>query len=129
MKARVRRFFTPAGMVPEARRLGGLPGGREAYRSVLGIAMPAIAELVLMSLIGSVDTIMVGQLGKNALAAVSLPSQPRMMMLALFFALNIGVTAIVARRKGQGLQEEANRTLRNALLLSFALSVVWACWL
>lgn len=124
MKARVRRFFTPAGMVPEARRLGSLPGGREAYRSVLGIAMPAIAEMVLISLIGSLDTIMVGQLGKNALAAVSLPSQPRMMMLALFFALNIGVTAIVARRKGQGLQEEANRTLRNALLLSFALSVV-----
>ncbi len=67
--------------------VGSLPGGREAYRSVLGIAMPAIAEMVLISLIGSLDTIMVGQLGKNALAAVSLPSQPRMMMLALFFAL------------------------------------------
>jgi uncharacterized membrane protein len=113
-------------MVAPERRLGPLPGGRDAYGRVIHIALPAIAEMVLMSLIGSLDTIMVGQLGKNALAAVSLPAQPRMIMLALFFALNVGVTAIVARRKGQGRQEDANLTLRNALVLCFGLSVVVA---
>ncbi len=111
-------------MVPAQRRLGDIPHSRQAYGDVLAIALPAIAELVLMSLIGSADTIMVGQLGRNALAAVSLPGQPRMIMLMLFFALNVGVTAIVARRKGEGKREEANATLRNAIVLSFSLSVV-----
>lgn len=124
MKEAIRRWFSPGFLVKEEKRLGELPGGRDAYRKVAAIAMPAIAEMVLMSLIGSADTIMVGQLGKTALAAVSLPGQPRMIMLALFFALNVGVTAIMARRKGEGRREAANQTLRNALLLSFSLSVV-----
>lgn len=122
----LRRFFSAAQLVRPERRLGEMPGSREAYRDVAFIALPAIAELVLMSLIGSADTIMVGQLGRNALAAVSLPGQPRMIMLALFFALNVGVTAIVARRKGEGRQEAANATLRNALVLCFALSILVA---
>ena len=120
------RVFASSSLVKPERRLGPIPDSRTAYREVLVMALPAIAELVLMSLIGSADTIMVGQLGKNALAAVSLPSQPRMIMLMLFFALNVGVTAIVARRKGEGRREEANATLRNAIMLCFALSVVVA---
>ncbi len=121
-----RRLFSAGALVPPDRRLGELPGTRQAYGNVLHIALPAIAELVLMSLIGSADTIMVGQLGRNALAAVSLPGQPRMIMLALFFALNVGVTAIVARRKGEGRREAANQTVRNALLLSLTLSLLVA---
>ena len=108
---------------PEVRR-GELPGTKEAYRTILQIALPSVAEMVLMSLIGSVDTMMVGSLGSEAIAAVGLPGQPRMLMLAIFFALNVGVTAIVARRRGQERPEEANRTFRNALILILALSVV-----
>lgn len=126
MKELLRRLFASSWLVPENRRLGDIPNSRQAYGDVITIAMPAIAELVLMSLIGSADIIMVGQLGKNALAAVSLPSQPRMIMLMLFFALNVGVTAIVARRKGEGRRDAANATLRNAIMLGFALSVVVA---
>jgi Na+-driven multidrug efflux pump len=122
----MRRLFASSSLVREDQRLGELPDSRTAYKDVIMIALPAIAELVLMSLIGSADTIMVGQLGKTALAAVALPAQPRMMMLALFFALNVGVTAIVARRKGEGRHEAANATLRNAIVLGFGLSVVVA---
>ncbi len=124
MRETGRRFFSPEGLVAPGRRLGPLPGGREAYGQVMRIALPAMAETVLMSLIGSADMLMVGQLGKTALAAVSLPIQPRMILLALFFALNVGVTAIVARRKGQGRQADASLTLRSALVLGLGLSFV-----
>ena len=126
LKGFMRRVFASSSLVPKSRRLGEIPDSRQAYRDVAVIALPAIAELVLMSLIGSADTIMVGQLGRNGLAAVSLPGQPRMIMLAMFFALNVGVTAIVARRKGEGKRDAANATLRNAILLSFTLSVLIA---
>ncbi|NLZ90163.1 MAG: MATE family efflux transporter, partial [Clostridiales bacterium] len=120
----IKRYFHPDTMVQQDRRLGSIPDRNTAYADFLRIALPSIAEMVLMSMIGSVDTIMVGQLGKNALAAVSLPGQPRMIMLSMFFALNVGVTTIVARRKGEDRRDAANLTLRNALMLVFALSIV-----
>jgi putative MATE family efflux protein len=103
---------------------GELPSSRKAYAELVRIAIPSVIEMVFMSLIGAVDTVMVGSLGYEAIAAVGLVGQPRMLMLAMFFALNVGVTAIVARRKGQNLQDEANRTLRNAVLLVLALAAI-----
>ncbi len=123
MNQLLKRLFSSSHLVREDRRLGEIPGTKQAYMDVMHIALPAMAEMVLMSLIGSADTIMVGQLGKNALSAVSLPMQPRMIFLSIFFALNVGVTAIVARRKGEGKREEANSTLRNALVLGLGLSI------
>jgi putative MATE family efflux protein len=111
-------------MVPPEKRKGDLPPVKEAYRNIAKIAVPSVIEMVFMSLIGSVDVIMIAPLGYEAIAAVGLAGQPRMLMMSLFFAMNIGVTAIVARRKGQELPEEANQTLRNSLELIIALSVV-----
>lgn len=124
MIARFKRLFAVEAMVPPEQRLGGLPSDKGAYDTVISLAMPAVLEMVLVSLIGSVDVIMVGTLGKNALAAVALPTQPRMIMLAIFFALNVGITAIVARRKGEDRRAEANATLRNALVLVTGLSLL-----
>ena len=80
--------------------------------------------MVLTSLIGSIDTMMVGTQGTNAIAAVGLVGQPRMLMLCLFLALNIGVTTVVARRKGEGRQADANAALRSALIVELLLSLV-----
>ena len=124
MNALIRRFFSAEGMVPPSRRLGDLPGDREAYKDISRIAGPSVAEMVLTSLIGSMDAIMVGILGKNAIAGVNLPTQPRMISLSLFFALNVGVTAIVARRKGEERRVAANTTIRNAIMLVMMLSLL-----
>ena len=120
----IRRLLAPGYLVKPEHRLGELPDGKTAYRDVMRIALPSIVEMVLMSLIGSVDTMMVGnELGAEALSSVGLPTQPRMLLLCLFFALNVGITAIVARRKGEERQEDANATLRNALMLALGLSL------
>ena len=123
----IRRLLAPEYLVGREHRLGELPDGKTAYRDVMRIALPSIIEMVLMSLIGSVDTMMVGnELGAEALSSVGLPTQPRMLLLCLFFALNVGVTAIVARRKGEERQADANTTLRNALMLAAGLSLFLA---
>lgn len=118
------RFYSVERMVPKEQLRGELPTTKEAYKNLMTIALPSVCEMVLMSLIGSIDTMMVSTLGTDAVAAVGLTGQPRMLMLCMFMALNIGVTAIVARRKGQGLQDEANRTLRNALVMIVGLAAV-----
>lgn len=114
----LKRFFHPEYLVKKDKRLGDLPGGKKAYQNVLRIALPSVAEMVFVSLIGSIDMMMVGNvLGAGAINSTGLPTQPRMLMLCLFFALNVGVTSIVARRKGEQRQEEANNTLRNAMMI------------
>ena len=120
----LRRLFSVEGMMGRMKPLGELPTTRDAYRDIARIALPSVLEMVLTSLIGSIDTMMVGTQGTSAIAAVGLVGQPRMLMLCLFFALNIGVTAVVARRKGEGRQADANAALRSALIAVFLLSLL-----
>lgn len=121
----LRRFFLPQYFVKQDQILGKLPGNKEAYKDVWRLALPSVIEMVLMSLIGSVDTMMVGNvLGPEGLSSVGLPTQPRMLLLCIFFALNVGVTAIVARRKGEERKEDANSTLRNAMMLALLISLL-----
>lgn len=122
----LKKLFHPNYLVKPDKRLGELPGGKEAYRNVLKIALPSVAEMVFVSLIGSIDMMMVGNTptGEQAINSTGLPTQPRMLMLCLFFALNVGVTSIVARRKGEQRQKEANNTLRNAMMIVLAMAVV-----
>ena len=73
----LKRLLAPEYLVKQEHRLGELPDGKTAYRDVMRIALPSIVEMVLMSLIGSVDTMMVGnELGAEALSSVGLPTSP-----------------------------------------------------
>jgi putative MATE family efflux protein len=91
-------------------------------RTVLGIAAPAVVELILTSLTALVDTVMVGRLGPWAISAVGLTSQPRFIMLAVFIALNVGSTALVARFKGQNDKANAEIVTMQSIFLTLILA-------
>lgn len=120
----IKKFFAVESLVPEAYRTQDIPKTKEVYQRTLKIAWPSAMEAILISLIGAVDMIMVGGLGTNALAAVGIGTQPRFLLMAPIFALNMGITVIVSRRKGANDQEGANRTLRNGLMISVILSLL-----
>ncbi len=103
---------------------GGLPDERTVLKTTLNIAWPSILESFLISLVGMVDTVMVGSLGSYAIAAVGLTTQPKFIALAVFMSLNVAISAIVARRRGEGDRDSANRVLVQALIISVALTVV-----
>jgi len=103
---------------------GELPDAKTAYPTFIKLAMPAVVELMLISMISVADTAMVSSRGEAAITAVGLTGQPTMILLALFFALNVGVTAVIARRKGEQRQEDANTVLRMALMLAMVLGVI-----
>ncbi len=88
------------------------------YSKAIRIAWPAALEGVLISVINSVDTMMVGTISPAAIAAVGLTAQPRMMMLVLSQSLNIGTTAIIARRKGAGDGAGVRSCLEQAMYIS-----------
>ena len=120
----VRRFFSVSKMVKPADVKGTIPDTKDMYSSLARIAIPSVIEMVFMSIIGSVDMVMLRGLDNpaTAIASVGLAGQPRMLTLALFFAMNVGVTAIVARRKGEGRKDDANRALRNAIVIILMLA-------
>ena len=80
------------------------------------MAWPAVIESFFVAFAGLVDSLMVSRLGAYAVAAVGLTTQPKFLGLALFFAVNIAVSALVARRRGEGNKDDANRILITAIV-------------
>lgn len=117
-------FLSVRSMLKKDQIIGELPTSSEVYRNFIQMAWPSALEGLLVALIGSVDTIMVGTLGKGAIAAVGITNQPKFILLAMIFSLNTGITAVTARRKGQKDQKGANRTLRTGILISAIISIL-----
>ncbi len=91
-----------------------LEQNKNNIRTTIGIAWPAVLESFFVALVGMIDSLMVSKLGTYAVAAVGLTTQPKFIGLALFIAVNVAVSAITARRKGQNDRDGANRTLMTA---------------
>ena len=93
-------------------------------RKALSVAWPAVVESFFIVLAGMIDTMMVAELGPYAVAATGLTAQPKFIGLTVFFGVNIAVSALVARRKGERNQEDANEITLTALWLTVALCAV-----
>lgn len=89
---------------------------KDDIKKTLDMAWPAILESFFTAFAGLVDSLMVSSLGSHAVAAVGLTTQPKFLGLALFIAANVSISALVARRKGQGKREEANRIFATFLV-------------
>ena len=118
------RIFSTQYMVKKNLKRGEITPSVEAYRHSLKITLPAVADMVSVNLIGILSMLMVGRLGPFAVASVGLTQQPRMVFMAIFFALSIGVTAIVSRRKGEEDQDSARLCLRQTIMIGVILSVI-----
>lgn len=97
---------------------------KENVKKTLRIAWPAILESFFTAFAGLVDSLMVSSLGPAAVAAVGLTAQPKFVGLSLFFAANVAISALVARRKGEQNKEGANRIFSAFLAFILAAAVV-----
>lgn len=122
----LKKFFWVEYMLKPEQILGDIPTTKEVYKTSFNISWPCALETVLVSLVGSIDIMMVGGLGAHAIAAVGLTNQPKFILLAMIFSLNVGVTAIVARRKGEQDYYGANSCLRQSIMLSLTISLIMA---
>ncbi len=90
----------------------------------LQIAWPAVLESFFVAFVGIVDSMMVSRLGEYAVASVGLTTQPKFIGLAVFIAINVAVSALVARRRGEDDRQGAGRILLTALLLVLVLGIL-----
>ena len=95
-------------------------------RDNLFLAAPLIAAQLSFVGMHTVDTIMAGQLGETALAAVAVGANVWFLSFIVFMGLFMSVSPIVAQRVGAGrFAAETGDFLRNTLLLAVGLGVLW----
>ncbi len=97
---------------------------KKTVTTALAIAVPAIIESFFVAFAGLVDSLMVSSLGANAVAAVGLTTQPKFLGLSVFIAINVSVSALVARRFGEKRREDANSILFTTFIMILALAAV-----
>lgn len=103
-------------------------------KDVLHIAWPVLAELLLGSLFGMIDMMMLGRISDPAVAAASVAAvgvanQPVFIGLSLIQALNVGGTAIVSRYIGAKQHEKVEDTVKHIILLNqFLLALPLSLW-
>lgn len=95
---------------------------KRTVRASMNMAVPAMIESFFVAFAGLVDSLMVSSLGANAVAAVGLTTQPKFMGLSVFIALNVSISALVARRFGEHDRKKANSILCTAIFVIVALS-------
>jgi putative MATE family efflux protein len=97
-------------------------------RRVLGLALPIMGENLLQTAVGLVDTLLVSQLGDDAIAGVGVGAEITFFTFAVLSAISIGATVLVSQAIGAGDANRASRLARQAiswgLLIALPLSLL-----
>ncbi|MBQ3865249.1 MAG: MATE family efflux transporter [Clostridia bacterium] len=86
-------------------------------KTIFLLAWPVFLEQIFTTLVGYADTAMVGSLGANATASVSISQSPIMFLNGIVMSLGIGITTLVARSVGAGQPEQVKKLMHHAILL------------
>ncbi|WP_041721417.1 MATE family efflux transporter [Alkaliphilus metalliredigens] len=121
---KIKYFLRVKHLIGDEEIQGTLPSSKFAYQLYNSFAWPAAVEGWFIYLISSIDLIMIGSLGADAIAATGIIGQPRMIFLSASRSLGVSVTALVARRKGEGNIIDLNKCLKQSLLFIFLFSIV-----
>ena len=82
---------------------------RESFRTLITLAIPVILEEILTTLLQYVDTAMVGRLGAQATASVSLTTSVNWLIGSCFGSVGIAVVAIMSSALGAGDNDKIRR--------------------
>lgn len=95
---------------------------REARR-LFNLALPLILAQLAQTSMGFVDTLMVGRLGREALAGIALGSTLFFFVFVMLSGAVLAVGPLVAQAHGGGERDKVGRAVRQGLWLGSALSV------
>ena len=88
------------------------------------LLIPLIIEQVLTSFMGTIDTMMVSNIGAAAVSGVSCVDSVNKLVLFLFTSISTGGCIICAQFLGRSERKGANDSARQVLLASVCLSII-----
>lgn len=93
-------------------------GSRQLLRTLLFLSLPTIAEEILATLLQYVDTAMVGQLGEQATASVSITTNVTWLVNSVPGAIGTAVLVLISKAAGAGDKVQVQKLSQQALLLA-----------
>ncbi|WP_331344857.1 MATE family efflux transporter [Cellvibrio sp. UBA7661] len=109
--------FPPEFSVVASPELISIHDKRAFWRGVILLSLPVAAQMLLQSLLGMADVIMVGHLGADAIAAVGLAAKIHFLLLVLMSGLATGCSILIAQYTGAKNFVSCQRTLAVTLLV------------
>ncbi|MBR4875221.1 MAG: MATE family efflux transporter, partial [Clostridia bacterium] len=113
---------------------------RKPIYTILMLVWPVVLEQLLVTLVQSIDTAMVGSLSASATASVSISMAPMFLINGVMMAFGTGFTVLIARSVGARDYDRSRSLIRQALttilllgtpiaLLSYRLSYYIPLWM
>lgn len=96
---------------------------REKVRVVLALAVPTVIENFLLTVVGFVDTLFVAKIGLHEVAAVGVTNAIVAIYIAVFMAMGIGASSLIARCIGAGDIVRASAIARQSTWLAIVLGL------
>ena len=93
---------------------------REFFSKLLFLSLPIMMQNLLMASVSFVDTMMIGMVGEEAIAAVGLANQMFFLITLFFFGVSSGAAIFVAQYWGAQDRESMHKVMGIALLISIA---------
>ena len=95
------------------------------FAPLIRFAGPVLLALLLQTMYGAVDLLVVGQFGTSAdVSAVSTGSMVMQTVMVVITGLAMGLTVLVGRKIGEGLREDAGNIVGSGIWLFGVLAVV-----
>lgn len=91
---------------------------------ILALAIPATIENLLQTAVGFIDALMISKIGLVAVTAVGIANTILNVYLALFIALGVGSSALIAQKIGAKQADGAQKVTNQAVILTLMVSVV-----
>ena len=82
--------------------LQALKQPRGFYKTVLALMGPMVAQNILTQLLTLADTMMVGKLGEEYLAATTMAATPLFVVMVLLMGVQSGASILIAQYWGKG---------------------------
>lgn len=96
-------------------------------KTILKFTLPTVLMMVFMSLYTVVDGIVVANcVGSDALSAINIVYPFTLVFMAVGLMFSTGSNAIIAKKMGEGKQEEANRLMSGVAITATVISVIIA---
>ncbi len=117
-------IINPQKALKNHKPMGEIPNPKQVVKETLTVASYSIIESLSSAVVMLIDMAMVGTISSSAIAAIGLTTQPKFIILALFFAFYHSVVAIVARRFGEGNQQSANDCMMQSISLTIFFGII-----
>ena len=96
------------------------------YRNLCSLALPIMLQNLITSSLGMVDTVMVGVLGQNELAGLSLANTPFMVAMLFVFGLQSGGAVLISQYWGKRDIKTINRVMGLSWAFAVGVSMLFA---